>query len=139
MQDMLLGIAQNLLSRLADKTVVRLSVRELEYDFIRNDPGDILVVITPNPSRYYARVGFSHRGKPTTIRDLTLSIDGRLNLKAEGFNGLRLEHGDYREETLVFPVEKSNAVDSGWYEIKAIATFDKVIARCKGRFPVHNT
>jgi len=139
MWDILAGVLlklPDLLSKLADRTKVRISVKRLEYNLIRNDPDSEVVFISPYPSRYYAEVGFSHRGKATTIRNLTLIIDGRLRLKAAGFSPLRLEHGDYCEKVIVFPVEESLAVRKGTFEIQTLDPFGKVYNKCKGRFPV---
>ena len=116
--------------------MVRIKVKRLKYDLVRNDPDSILVRITPSPSRYYAEVEFSHHGKATTIKSLTLVVDGKLSLEAEGFGKLRLEHGDYCEKVIIFPVKESLAVSEGTFEVKAVATFDKVVCRYKGRFPI---
>ena len=136
MLDTVVNIFLSMYSRWADRSVVRIRVKRLEYDLIRNDPDSELVFISPYPSRYYAEVEFSHRGKTTTIRNLTLTIDDRLSLKAAGFNPLKLEHGDYHEKILSFPVEENLAVKEGTFEIQAADAFDKVY-RCKGRFPIN--
>lgn len=115
--------------------MVRIRVKRLQYDLIRNDPDSEVVFISPYPSRYYAEVEFSHRGKSTTIRNLTLIIDRRLKLEAAGFSPLKLEHGDYHEKILSFPVEENLAVEEGTFEIQAVDAFDKVY-RCKGSFPI---
>ena len=47
-----------------------------------------------------------------------------------------LEHGDYCEKVIIFPVKESLAVSEGTFEVKAVATFDKVVCRYKGRFPI---
>lgn len=125
----------DLLFRLADRTKIRISLKRLEYDLIRNEPDSEVVFISPYPSRYYAEVGFSHRGKATTIRNLTLVIDRKLRLEAAGFSPLKLEHGDYHELIVIFPVEESATVGEGNFEIQALDPFGKVY-KCKGRFPV---
>lgn len=125
----------DLFLRWADRTTVRLSVKRLEYDLIRNDPDSAVVLISPYPSRYYAEVGFSHRGKPTTIKNLALVIDQTLNLEAADFSPLKLDHGDYYQKVITFPVQENSAVNEGTFEIRAIDTFDKVYRR-KGRFPI---
>lgn len=116
--------------------MVRIKVKRLEYELVRNDPNSILVRITPSPSRYYAEVEFSHHGKATTIKSLSLVVDGKLSLEAEGFGTLKLEHGDYYKKSVVFPVEEKAAITEGDFEIRAIDAFDKVIHRCRGRFPI---
>ena len=121
--------------KLADRTVVRIRAKYFKYELTRNDPDNLLMVITPYPSRYHAKLGLSHRGRPTTIKNLTLVIGGRHKLASTSFNPVKLEHGDYREIDSIFPVEESLAVGEGTFEIQALDTFDKVY-RCKGRFPI---
>jgi len=115
--------------------MVKINVKHLEYDLVRNDPDSILVVISPYPGRYYAEVEFSHRGKSTTIKQLKLIINNELTLEAAGFNPVKLEHGDYRKETLNFPVEENHAITQGTFEIQAFDGFGKSY-RCKGLFSV---
>lgn len=135
MFDTVVNVFLNVYSRWVDRPVVRIRVKRLQYDLIRNDPDSEVVFISPYPSRYYAEVEFSHRGKSTTIRNLTLIIDRRLKLEAAGFSPLKLEHGDYYEKILSFPVEENLAVEEGTFEIQAVDAFDKVY-RCKGSFPI---
>jgi len=112
-----------------------LKVKRLEYNLIINEPDSDLVIITPYPSRYYAEVEFSHRGKATTIKDLMLIIDNNLKIEATGFTPLKLEHGDYREQTVSFPVKENLAIKQGTFEIQAVDGFNGVY-KYKGRFPV---
>ena len=136
MLDTVANVLLNIFSRWADRLVVRINVKHLEYNLVRNDPDSVLVRISPSPSRYYAEVDFSHRGKATTIKSLTLVVDGKLSLEAEGFGTLKLEHGGYYNKSVVFPVEEKTAITEGDFEIRAIDAFDKVIHRCRGRFPI---
>ncbi len=131
----LVNIFLNLFTRWADRPVVRISVKRLKYDLIRNDPDSEVVLISPWPSRYYAKVGFSHHGKATTIKSLTLITDRRLRLEVAGFSPLKLEQGDYYEKVVVFPVEEKVVITEGAFEIQAIDAFDKV-HRCRGCFPI---
>jgi len=101
---------------------------------IRNDPYDIVVFINPYPSRYYAEVEFSHRGKAITIKELKLIIDNNLKLDAPEFSPLKLEHGDYHETIMIFPVQENQAIKEGTFEIRAVDGFNKVY-QCKGQFP----
>ncbi len=137
MWDTVANVFLNIYSKWADRPVVSVKVKRLEYDLIRNDPDSSLVFISPYPSRYYAEVEFSHRGKATTIKDITLIIDNNLKIEASGFSPLKLEHGDYNKKTLSFPVKEDLAVKEGTFEIRAIDAFDKVFHRCRGRFPVN--
>jgi hypothetical protein len=134
MWDTVANVLLSIFSRWADRPVVRINVKHLEYDLVRNDPDSILVVITPYPSRYYARVEFSHRGKATTVKQLRLIINNELNIEAAGFNPIKLEHGDYHEAPVSFPVEENHAIKQGIFEIQAFDGFDKLY-KCKGVFP----
>ena len=107
----------------------------MEYDLILNDPDSNVVFVDPYPSRYYARLGISHSGKPTTIKSLVLVIGRELELEAKHFDPLKFEHGDYREMVVVFPVNENMAVREGSFELQATDTFDKIY-RFRGRFPV---
>jgi len=135
MLDTVANVLLNIFSRWADRPVVRINVKHLEYDLVRNDPDSVLVVISPYPSRYYAEVEFSHRGKTTTIKQLKLIINSELNIEATGFSPIKLEHGDYRKEPLSFPIEENLAIREGTFQIQAFDPFDKVY-RCRGLFPV---
>ena len=119
----------NIYSKWADRPVTRVNVKHLEYDLIRNEPNSIITVITPYPSRYYAKVEFAHRGKPTTIKKLVLVINGKLSLDVAGFSPIRLENGDYCEEPVSFPVEERLAIEEGNFEIRAVNAFNKVFTR----------
>jgi len=137
MWDTAANIFWNIYSNWANRSRVRISVKRLSYDLIRNDASSILVVITPNPSRYYSEIEFAHRGKATTIKGLKLIINNSLELEAAGFSPLKLEHGDYHERAVTFPVEEKLAVEQGDFEMQAIdAVCDKVVHRCRGHFPV---
>lgn len=125
----------DLLLRLADRTRIKITVKHLEYDLIKNEPDSSVVFIDPYPSRYYARLGISHSGKPTTIKSLVLVIGGELKLEVRHFEPMKLEHGDYREVVVVFSVKEDIAVTGGSFELQAIDTFDKVY-RFRGRFPI---
>lgn len=136
MWDTVANVFLNIYSRWADRPVVSVNVKRLQYDLIHNEPDSVLVVITPYPSRYYAEVEFSHRGKATTIKDVMLVINSNLKLDATGFNPLKLVHGDYHEEALSFPVGENSAVTEGTFEIQAIDGFNKVY-KCRGHFPTN--
>ena len=135
MLDTVVNVLLNIFSRWADRPVARIKVKRLKYNLVRNDPDSILVIISPSPSRYYAEVEFSHHGKATTIKSLTLVVDGKLSMEAEGFGSLKLEHGDYCKKSVVFPVEEKTAIKEGDFEIRAIDAFNNVF-RYKGRFPI---
>jgi hypothetical protein len=130
------NIFWNIYCRWADRPVVRIKVKRLSYGLVRNDASNMLVVITANPSRYYSVIEFAHHGKATTIKGLKLIIDNDFELEATGFSPLQLDHGDYREVVVVFPVEEKVAIKQGNFEIQAIDAFGKVVDRCKGHFPV---
>jgi len=134
MLDTLANVLLNIFSRWVDRPVVRINVKHLEYDLVRDDPHSIIAVITPYPSRYYAKVEFSHRGKPTTIKKLMLTINDELSLDVAGFSPIKLEHGDYHEAPVCFPVEEKHAIMQGTFEIQAFDGFDKSY-KCKGVFP----
>ena len=61
MWDTLANVFLNIYSRWADRPIMSLKVKRLEYNLIINEPDSDLVIITPYPSRYYAEVEFSHR------------------------------------------------------------------------------
>jgi len=127
----------DLILGLTGRTKVKIRVTHLKYQQIRNDPDSPIVIISPySPSQYYAKLGFSHRGKPTTVRDLMLTIDRGHRLRAAGFKPLKLQHGDYHEVVVIFPIEENLAVTQGDFEIQAVDTFDNV-HRCEGCFPVN--
>lgn len=135
MLDTIANVLLNIFSRWADRPVVSINVKHLEYDLLRDDPDSVLVIISPYPSRYHAEVEFSHRGKSTTVKQLKLVINNELNIEAVGFSPVKLEHGDYRRETLSFPIEENLAITEGTFQIQAFDSFGKVY-RCKGIFPV---
>ena len=135
MLDTVANIVLNVYSRWADRPVVKINVKHLKYDLVRNDPDSVLVVVSPYPSRYHAEIEFSHRGKPTTVKHLKLITNNELSLKAAGFNLVKLEHGDYRKETLSFPIEENHTIMQGTFEIQAFDGFGKLY-RCKGLFPM---
>jgi len=136
MWDTVANIFWNIYCRWADRPIVSIKVKRLNYDLIRNDASNVLVVITPNPSRYYSVIEFAHHGKATTIKGLRLIINNAFALEATGFSPLKLDYGDYREVVIVFPVEEKVAIKQGNFEIQAIDAFGKVVDRCKGHFPV---
>lgn len=135
MWDTVANVFLNIYSRWADRPVVRVKVKRLEYNLVRNDPHSELVLITPYPSRYYAEVEFSHRGKATTIRSLTLVLDNKLQLEAASFNPLKFEHGDFQQQTISFPVDEDLAIKEGAFELIALDAFGKEY-KDNGRFPV---
>jgi hypothetical protein len=135
MLDAVANVFLNIFSRWADRPIVRVNVKHLEYDLIRNDPDSALVIISPYPSRYYAEVEFSHRGKSTTIKQLKLIINNELSIEAAGFSPIKLEHGDYRKEIMSFPIEESQVITQGTFEIQAFDAFGKLYRR-KGFFPI---
>lgn len=136
MWDTVANIFWNIYSRWADRPVVRIKVKRLSYDLIRNNAGSIVVVITRHHSRYYSDIEFAHRGKATTIKGMKLIIDSSLQLEATGFSPLKLEHGDYRKMVVVFPIDENLAIKQGNFEIQVIDAFDKVVHQCKGHFPI---
>lgn len=136
MLDTIASVLLNIFCRWADRPVVRVKVERLEYDLSRNDPDSGFVFITPYPSQYHAEIAFSHRGKAATIKGVTLIVNNDIKLLATGFNPLKLQHGDYHKETVSFPVEENSAVKEGTFEILAVDAFDKVVHRCRGRFPI---
>ncbi len=137
MLDTLANVLLTVFSKWADRPVVRINVKHLEYDLVRNEPDSVLVVISPYPSRYHVEVEFSHRGKPTTIKQLKLIINNELSVDAVSFNPVKLEHGDYHKEVLSFPIEENHAIKQGTFEIQAFNGFGKSY-RCKGLFPVRS-
>lgn len=62
MLDTIANVLLNIFSGWADRPVVSINVKHLEYDLLRDDPDSVLVIISPYPSRYHAEVEFSHRG-----------------------------------------------------------------------------
>lgn len=137
MLDTITNILLNIYSRWADRPVVSMKIKRLQYDLIRNEYDSVLVVITPYPSRYYAEIEFAHRGKPTTIKGLTLIVDNRIKIGATGFSPLKLEPGDYHKEVTSFPISETSAVSEGTFEIQAVDGLNKVY-KCSGRFPVNS-
>jgi hypothetical protein len=135
MWDTIINLVLNIYGKWADRSVTRITVKQLEFDLIRNDPNSIMVVITAYPSRYYAKLGLSHRGKPTTIKEIFLIINDELKIKAADYNPIKLDHGDYHEVPVIFPVEEELAVEKGNFEIRALDTFDKLF-KLKGPFPI---
>ncbi len=116
MWDTVANVFLNIYSRWADRPVVSVKVKRLEYDLIRNEPDSAVVIITPCPSRYYAEVEFSHRGKATTIKDLTLIIDNNLKMEATGFSPLKL--GACLSK--LSPAGKNHGLPSSGYRISGI-------------------
>jgi len=135
MLDTVANIVLNVYSRWTDRSVVKVNVKHLEYDLVRNDPNSVLVVISSYPSSYYTEVELSHRGKTTTIKQLMLIINNELRMNTANFTPIKLEHGDYHKETVIFPVEENLAIREGTFEMQAFDSFNKIY-RCKGLFPV---
>jgi hypothetical protein len=132
------NILEIIFSNWLNRAVVKINVTHLEYNLYHDSPESAFVLITPYPSKYYTKIEFSHKGKTTTIKNLILTINASLKLEAKSFHAFKLESGDCREEVTVFPVEENLAIDKGMFEIKVISTFDKVICKYKGSFPILN-
>ena len=112
-----------------------MKVNYLKYELIRNDNSH-LVVLTANPSRYRLNIGFSNTGKTTTIEEMKLIINGQI-LSPNAFQPLKLERGDYKVIDPYFPIDESQALVKGTYEIQATYAVDKV-CKIKGQFPIIN-
>lgn len=121
-------------SKLADRTVVRIKMNYFKYELFQNDADSSVVVITAYPSRYHLKLGFANSGNTTTIQELRLIINSQI-LSPSIFEPLKLEHGDYKTTDAIFPVDETQAIDKGTYEIQAIYAFNKV-CKSKGQFPI---
>jgi len=128
----------DLVYKLIQKPRIKLRVKELQYDSEQNEPNSSIVSITPYPSCYYARIEFSNiGGKLTTIKEITLIVDGKLKLPQSKSRPkpFKLEPGGFQEEIVIFPVERGVALKEGLFEIQAIDAFETKF-KGKGRFPV---
>lgn len=117
---------------LANRIRVRITVKYLRYQIQRSD-SEVVIISPYSPSHYLAKLAFAHEGRPTTITELALLID-QTRLPSEHFKPLQLDK-DYHEISAVFPVEESEAITEGTFEIRAQDAFGKLY-RCRGHFPI---
>ena len=135
MWEFITGIVLKIPDMWEGRTKTKVNVTELHYGLFTDDSDSALVFIIIDPSRYYAKIEFAHSGKAATIKTIRLNIDKNLDLEASHFKPFKLEHGDYRLETVTFSVDKNKAIKEGTFKLTAITSFDKKI-KIKGRFPV---
>jgi len=124
-------------SKLFEKPKIKIGVKEFHYDLLENEPGDSIVVISPYPSMYYTRLTFSNIGRRlTTIIDIRVVINRKMELSASAFEPIRLEPGEFFERVVIFPVKRDEALHLGTFEIKVLDTFGKSF-KYKGQFPLN--
>ncbi len=116
---------------------IKVRVKELQYDNIEDKPDSPIAIIAVHPSRYYARIEFSNTGgKTTTIKEIILIIDGKLELPQSESKPFKLEPGGFQKEIAIFPVKSEIALKEGLFEVQAIDVFETK-SKDKGRFPLH--
>ena len=134
----LLNKLPDFLSKLCERPKIMIEAKEFHYDLFGSEPNDSLVVITPNPSRYYARLAFSNIGRRlTTIRQINVLINGELELSASAFVPIRLEPGEFSEKVMNFPVERKDALARGTFKMQVFDAFGKRFGY-KGQFPLRS-
>ncbi len=134
MLDTISNIFFNIYARWADRSIIKIKIKHLDYVLRNNHPNSPFVIISSCSSYYSAEVEFSHSGKATTIKDVMLMINDQQKLEPSSFNPIKLEHGDYKKETLCFPIEEKLAVQTGSFEMQVIYDLEK-IKKLKGKFP----
>jgi len=122
--------------KLADRTVARVSIKYLKHELIENDPDRPLAFTSPYPSGYHAGWDSHIVESQLQSKSLTFVIEGRQKMPSGNFKPVRLDHDDYREISVVFPVERSSAFEYGTFKIVAVDSFDKAY-KCKGSFPIN--
>jgi hypothetical protein len=123
-------------SKLFEKPKIKIGVKEFHYDLFENKLNDSIVVIGPYTSVYYTRLTFSNIGRRlTTITDVRVVINNKMELFSSAFNPIRLEPGEFFERVVIFPVKRDEALNLGTFEIKVLDSFGKIF-RCVGQFPL---
>ena len=122
--------------KFGERPKVSIEANEFHYDCLNDNNDSSIVVITPYPSRYYANLVFSNVGRRlTTIKQITVLINGELKLPPSTFEPIRLEPGESCEEFVTFPVPESSALTQGTFEIKVVDAFGNKF-KCNGHFPL---
>ena len=105
---------------------IKVRVKELHYDNVEYKPESPIAVIAVHPSRYYARIEFSNvGGKLTTIKEVILIVDGKLELPQHEFKPLKMEPGGFQKKIAIFPVRSEIALREGLFEVQAVDVFER--------------
>ena len=122
-----------ILEWLADWLRPPLGVEIVEFSFsnVRNEPGDSIVIITPYPRRYDSELVITNRThKVVYVKSIVLSgHHGKLRKEADLGNPLRLEPGEPKKETVIFPLYDGEEPVTGRFEIEVIPSIGRTSTR----------
>lgn len=104
---------------------------EFSFDNVRNEPGDSVVVISPYPRRYYSELVFTNRShKVVYVKSIVLSgHHGKPRKEAALWEPLRLEPGEPKKETVIFPINDGENPVTGRFEIEVIPSIGRKSVR----------
>ena len=129
-----LNLLRFIYQMLPSLAVIKVEIKSLEYNSIRNDPHSPVVLITPNPNRYHLKARVSHlRGRKTTIRGASLTLNDMLILNIEEFQSFTLQSGELKEVDLIFPVDEDDAIKAGNFNVEFLDVYGKNF-KTKGSF-----
>jgi hypothetical protein len=130
------GIALKLLDvvhKLCERPKIHIQVEEFHHH-LENDPNSSIVLVTPYPSRYYAKIVLSNVGRRlTTTREIVVLVNGKCHKSTA--EPSRIEPGELRKMAVIFPADGRDAVTQGAFEIHVIDAFGKTF-KSKGHFPL---
>lgn len=114
---------------------VRVQIVKFYFDQVRNEPGDSLVVITPYPRRYYSELVLTNRTHNVVyVKSIVLSgYHGKLRKEAAQWEPLRLEPGEPKKETVIFPINDGEEPVTGLFEIEVIPSIGRKSVGCWNR------
>ena len=135
--------AWNLLDRVLPSIIkgvrkpIRCTVVCLAYEDLSTQPGDSVVVITPHPWRYYARLRCTNRSdRVVYVDDVRLRMAQDAIPAAETQEAVRFEPHEPKELVLVFPISSTDApIRAGPFSIEIAPTVGRTTV-VRGVFPV---
>ena len=132
----LLGPFGRLASRLVPP--LRVEVTHIRYEEWDTRACDRFVIISPWPRRYLAKMIVTNRSsRPVYVRAIRLSVNDEVcYAEAEAAKTLRIEPGEPKEYTAVFPVsEEQTPAEAGKFWIEVVPGVGRK-TRVTGRFPL---
>jgi len=95
---------------------------------LRNKPGDILVVISPHPRRYSAKLTLTNRsGRTAYVKSIKLTRHpGGICKEAPLRDPIRLEPHEPKPEAVIFPIdENEEPIPAGEFRIEVTPSVGK--------------
>lgn len=104
---------------------------EFLFDNVRNEPGDLVVFISPYPRRYYSELMLTNRTHHVVyVRSIVLSGHHRkLRKEAALWEPLRLEPREPKKKTVIFPLNDGEEPVTGRFEIEVIPSIGRTSTR----------